>query len=112
MENIRRIYQKAVVNPILQVEDLWKGYDAYENGLNRVTAKKILGERSAAYMSARTVCKERKNLLDSTPKFWLAVPPTGTPKEVFILVVFFFFFYFFFFFFIFLFSLLIFFFFF
>ncbi|KJE88730.1 hypothetical protein, variant [Capsaspora owczarzaki ATCC 30864] len=81
MDRIRRTYQKAVVSPIAQVEDAWKGYDAYENGLNRITAKKLLAERSAAYMTARSSFKERKLILDTLPKNWMPVPVEGSARE-------------------------------
>ncbi|KNC69925.1 hypothetical protein SARC_17555, partial [Sphaeroforma arctica JP610] len=52
MVTLRETYQQAVVNPIqvfstrvymsLNVEGFWKEYDQYENGLNKLTARKLL----------------------------------------------------------------------
>eukprot|EP00123_Amoebidium_parasiticum_P011934 comp20998_c0_seq1/m.28158 comp20998_c0_seq1/g.28158 ORF comp20998_c0_seq1/g.28158 comp20998_c0_seq1/m.28158 type:complete len:745 (-) comp20998_c0_seq1:702-2936(-) len=81
MTALRQVYQKAVVNPIMNVEQLWKEYDQYENGLNKLTAKKLLQERSAAYMTARSVARERKTRSENLQRNMLAVPPKGTAKE-------------------------------
>lgn len=37
MDSMRRIYQRAVSIPLNNVEHLWKEYDQWENGLNRLT---------------------------------------------------------------------------
>lgn len=85
MDDIRRAYQRAVSVPLANVELIWREYDAYENGLNRITAKKFLAERSPAYMTARTIFREMKTLTDSLyrpniPKVpsW-AAPPSLSP---------------------------------
>ncbi|UZJ53960.1 hypothetical protein CBS101457_003280 [Exobasidium rhododendri] len=85
MDDIRRAYQRAVTVPLANIEFIWREYDAYENGLNRVTAKKFLAERSPAYMTARTVFREMKTLTDGlyrplVPKVpsW-AAPPSLSP---------------------------------
>lgn len=65
MDQLRRAFQSAVVVPLNQVESIWRDYDAYETSLNKLTAKKFLGERSPAYMQARTVLRELKQLTDA-----------------------------------------------
>lgn len=65
MDDIRRTYQRAVAIPLANVEQIWREYDAYENGLNRITAKKFLADRSAAYMTARGVLREMRTLTDN-----------------------------------------------
>lgn len=37
MDDVRRTYQRAIAVPLSNVEQIWREYDAYENGLNRVT---------------------------------------------------------------------------
>lgn len=64
MDDIRRAYQRAVAVPLAIVEQIWREYDAYENGLNRITAKKFLADRSPAYMTARSVFREMRTLTD------------------------------------------------
>ncbi|KAJ3169317.1 mRNA 3'-end-processing protein rna14 [Geranomyces variabilis] len=85
MDLLRRAYNRAIWIPLTNIEQIWKDYDAFENGLNKLTAKKFLSEKSAGYMTARTAIRELKTLLDpieKAQKSWLARPPTWTDKEV------------------------------
>lgn len=93
MDQLRRVYQRAVSVPLDSVEAIWREYDAYENGLNKVTAKKFLGEKSPAYMQARTVLRELKNRTKAlvrpalpTLPHWIAphlssAPTSGAERE-------------------------------
>jgi cleavage stimulation factor subunit 3 len=65
MDAIRRTFHIAITMPINNVEALWKDYDSYENGLNKLTAKKFIGEKSGAYMTARTALRELRNIHDT-----------------------------------------------
>ncbi|KAJ3140311.1 mRNA 3'-end-processing protein rna14 [Geranomyces variabilis] len=85
MDLLRRAYNRAIWIPLTNIEQIWKDYDAFENGLNKLTAKKFLSEKSAGYMTARTAIRELKTLLDpieKAQKTWVAKPPTWTDKEV------------------------------
>jgi cleavage stimulation factor subunit 3 len=92
MDDIRRTYQRAVAIPLMNVEQLWREYDGYENSLNRITAKKFLGDRSAAYMTARSVLREMRPLTDSLQRpvlprvpCWAIAPsldPVVTPMTI------------------------------
>ena len=62
MDLLRKIFRRAVVIPINQVEAIWREYDAYENALNKVTAKKFLAEISPGYMQARAVLRDLKRI--------------------------------------------------
>lgn len=75
MDQLRRVYQRAVCVPIDNVEAIWREYDAYESGLNKVTAKKFLGDRSPAYMQARTVLRELRKRTDSLERPSLPMLP-------------------------------------
>ncbi|KAI8384710.1 uncharacterized protein BYT42DRAFT_592831 [Radiomyces spectabilis] len=79
---MRRAYQKAVTIPLNNVEHLWKEYDQWENNLNRLTAKKFLGERSSAYMTARTALREMRTLTEHINRNIVPRPPQWTEKEV------------------------------
>lgn len=75
MDQLRRVFQRAVCIPLNQVEAIWRDYDAYETSLNKITAKKFLGERSPAYMQARAILKELRGLTDNLVKPALPVQP-------------------------------------
>ncbi|KAJ3341063.1 mRNA 3'-end-processing protein rna14 [Gonapodya sp. JEL0774] len=81
----RRTFHRAVGTPVSNVELLWKEYDNWENQLNKLTAKKFLGDKSPAYMNARTALKELRTLMEpieKVQKTWLPRPPQWTDKEV------------------------------
>lgn len=63
MDQIRRVYHRALGTPLEGIEALWHQYDAYENALNRVTAKKMLSDKSSTYMAARQAAKELATIL-------------------------------------------------
>lgn len=58
MDAARKVYHRALSTPLEGIEALWHEYDAYENGLNKLTAKKMLVDKSPAYMAARSAAKE------------------------------------------------------
>ncbi|KAI8148365.1 hypothetical protein BJV82DRAFT_263631 [Fennellomyces sp. T-0311] len=82
MDSMRRAYQKAVAIPLNNVEHLWKEYDQWENNLNRLTAKKFLGEKSSAYMTARTALREMRTLMENVNRGVIPKPPQWTEKEI------------------------------
>ncbi|CAO3666397.1 unnamed protein product [Umbelopsis ramanniana] len=82
MDSMRRVYQRAVAIPLNNVEHLWKEYDQWENGLNRLTAKNFLREKSSAYMTARTALHEMKAFADTINKSVVAKPTEWTESEV------------------------------
>lgn len=58
MDLTRKIYHRALLNPMEGLENLWHSYDSYENSLNKLTAKKLVAEKSSGYMAARSATKE------------------------------------------------------
>ena len=54
MDQLRKAYQRAVCVPISNVNTLWKEYDQFEMGLNKLTGRKFLAEKSPSYMSAKS----------------------------------------------------------
>ena len=39
MDALRKVYHRAVQIPLENVEVLWKDYEAFENGLNKITVR-------------------------------------------------------------------------
>ncbi|KAF8744703.1 Suf protein, partial [Rhizoctonia solani] len=97
MDALRRLYHRAVVIPLENVEQLWRELDQFENGLNKITAKKFLADLSPSYMTARTALREIRRLLDpleekaaapprdpaipAPPDFNLPTPPAWTESD-------------------------------
>jgi len=64
MDDLRRVYHRALSVPLNNIELIWRDYDQWESSLNKVTAKKFLADRSAAYMTARSALREMHGLVD------------------------------------------------
>lgn len=62
MDIKRKIFKKALVLPLNNIEKLWTSYTTFENELNTTTARKFIGEISGAYMTSRSCYKEWFNL--------------------------------------------------
>ncbi|CAI8586099.1 unnamed protein product [Vicia faba] len=81
MTIIRNVYQRAIITPTHQIEQLWKDYENFENSVSRQLAKGLIYEYQPKYNSARAVYRERKKYFDEIDWNMLAVPPTGSNKE-------------------------------
>ncbi|KAK2754062.1 Cleavage stimulation factor subunit 3 [Arachnomyces sp. PD_36] len=62
MDLLRKAYQKAICVPTHAVNTLWKEYDQFEMGLNKLTGRKFIQERSPSYMTARSSFTELQNI--------------------------------------------------
>ncbi|EDO40717.1 predicted protein [Nematostella vectensis] len=79
---IRRVYLRAVTTPIINVEAIWREYNTFEQGINKVLAKKLIDERTRDYMNARRMAKEYEALSRGLIKGAPSIPPQGTPEEM------------------------------
>lgn len=64
MDLTRKIYHRALLNPMEGLETLWHSYDSYENSLNKLTAKKLVAEKSSGYMAARSSTRELLEIIN------------------------------------------------
>lgn len=78
---IRKVYHRAVITPILNIELVWKDYTLFEQNVNPMIAEKLTGERSRDYMMARRVAKENEAITRGLNKMAPSVPPTGSAEE-------------------------------
>ena len=62
MDQMRKAYQRAICVPIANVNTLWKEYDQFEMGLNKLTGRKYLAEKSPSYMSAKSANTALENI--------------------------------------------------
>jgi cleavage stimulation factor subunit 3 len=84
MDALRKVYRRAVQIPLENVEQLWTQYEAFEMGLNKLTAKKFMSEQSPAHMQARTVLRQltiHLNGLGSPSGMFLPAPATFSSQE-------------------------------
>ncbi|KAH9415072.1 Cleavage stimulation factor subunit 3 [Dermatophagoides pteronyssinus] len=78
---VRRVYQRGIVIPMLNIETFWKEYLAYEQSINSMFVDKAIADRSKDYMNARRVAKEFEAITRGLNRNAPAVPPQSTPEE-------------------------------
>ncbi|KAJ5918797.1 hypothetical protein N7454_009941 [Penicillium verhagenii] len=78
MDLLRKAYQKAICVPTQAVNALWKEYDQFEMGLNKLTGRKFLQEHSPSYVTARSSYTELQNITRDLVRTSLArLPPVA-----------------------------------
>ncbi|WAR09068.1 CSTF3-like protein [Mya arenaria] len=78
---VRKVFQRGVINPMINIEQLWKDYGHYENSINPLIAKKMIEDRSRDYMNARRVSKEYEVVTRGLNRNLPSVLPKNTPEE-------------------------------
>ncbi|CAH1799459.1 unnamed protein product [Owenia fusiformis] len=78
---VRKVYQRAVINPMIGIEQVWKEYNQYEQAINPLIAKKMVEDRGKAYANAKRVSKEYENMTKGLQRNLPSIPPTNTPEE-------------------------------
>lgn len=81
ISSLRKLYHRAIENPMHNLETIWKDYDTFENDLNKILAKAMLNEHSSKYMAAKSVYRERKRYYEGILRNMLARPPSGSVKD-------------------------------
>ncbi|XP_031552725.1 cleavage stimulation factor subunit 3-like [Actinia tenebrosa] len=79
---IRRVFQRAVTTPIINVEAIWREYNTFEQGINKTLAKKLIDDKTRDYMNARRMSKEFEALTRGLVRGAPSTPHLGTPEEV------------------------------
>ncbi|GLB33223.1 putative suf-domain-containing protein [Lyophyllum shimeji] len=82
MDALRKVYHRAVQIPLENVESLWQELEAFENNLNRITAKKFMADLSPAHMQARTTLRQ---LVNHVSALYPAPPPATANRPELIL---------------------------
>ncbi len=78
---IRQTYQRAIANPMHDLDKLWKDYESFENLTSKPTAKQILSEQNPRFKTAWNKYKEKKQVREGLLLNMLARPPCGSHKE-------------------------------
>lgn len=79
---VRRVYQRGVVNPMLNIENFWKDYIAYEQSINPMIADKMISDRSRDYMNARRVTKEYEAITKGLNRNFPAFAPNNRQEDL------------------------------
>nr|CAB3234132.1 cleavage stimulation factor subunit 3 [Phallusia mammillata] len=78
---VRRVYQRGCVNPMINIEQLWREYAQYEQGINPIIAKKMVDDKTREYSNARRAAKELEAMTRSLQRHNPATPPNGSSEE-------------------------------
>ncbi|GAA5850924.1 hypothetical protein JCM8547_009132 [Rhodosporidiobolus lusitaniae] len=81
MDALRKAFTRAVQTPINNVEAIWQDYNAFENNLSKMTAKKFIAELSPSYMTARKTLRELRAQHDNLPTPTLPSRPKWSSSE-------------------------------
>lgn len=79
---VRKVYQRGIINPMTNIEQLWKDYVSYEQSINPIIADKMIQDRSRDYMNARRVAKEYEAVTRGLNRNAPSTPPQGLLEEV------------------------------
>jgi cleavage stimulation factor subunit 3 len=81
---LREIYQKAICNPMDDLDRYWREYEDLEMKAGEHLATQLLPEFRPKYLNAKTVFKERKRMCQGLQVDRISIPPTfdGSVSEV------------------------------
>ena len=77
-----QVYQRGIITPMANIEQLWKDYLDFEKNINPIIAEKMNIERGRDYMNARRVGKDLEAETRGLNRHLPSVPPTGLPEEI------------------------------
>lgn len=80
---LRKVYQRAVRNPMHEVDGVWAQYRHFEEttNSNKDLGRGLLAEAQPKYVAARSECRTRRIRREGLALHAWAVPPRGRPKE-------------------------------
>ncbi|VDN53119.1 unnamed protein product [Dracunculus medinensis] len=79
---VRKVYQRGVITPMVNVEQLWAEYCSYEKSVNATLAEKLIAERNKDYQVAKRTSKSLEQVTRGLNRQAVSVPPRGTPAEM------------------------------
>uniref|UniRef100_A0A0R3S461 Suf domain-containing protein n=1 Tax=Elaeophora elaphi TaxID=1147741 RepID=A0A0R3S461_9BILA len=79
---VRKVYQRGVVTPMINIEQLWAEYCAYEKSVNATLAEKLIAERNKEYQVAKRISKSLEQVTRGLNRQAVSVPPRGTAAEM------------------------------
>lgn len=76
MDALRRLYHRAVVIPLENVEQLWRELDQFENGLNKITVRCVTSFLSTCvlHLVTMTMTSTMFMILNRLKNSWLICP--------------------------------------
>uniref|UniRef100_A0A914E9A4 Suppressor of forked domain-containing protein n=1 Tax=Acrobeloides nanus TaxID=290746 RepID=A0A914E9A4_9BILA len=79
---IRKVYQRGIATPMLNIEQLWNEYTSYEKGINPTLAEKLIADKNKDFQNAKKVTRQLENLMRGINRQAISVPPRGSAAEM------------------------------
>ncbi|CAJ0581719.1 unnamed protein product, partial [Mesorhabditis spiculigera] len=79
---VRRVYQRGIAVPMLNIEQLWSDYCNYEKSINATLAEKLIAEKSKDYQASRRVARSMETVCRGLNRQAVSVPARGTVAEL------------------------------
>ncbi|KAK5000031.1 mRNA 3'-end-processing protein rna14 [Elasticomyces elasticus] len=75
MDLLRKTYQRAICVPTEKLTGIWKEYEQFEMGLNKVTGRKYVQEKSPHYITARTTYTRLQTITKHLKRYVVPILP-------------------------------------
>ncbi|KAL6735069.1 hypothetical protein Aduo_005546 [Ancylostoma duodenale] len=79
---VRKIYQRGISTPMVNIESLWSDYCTYEKNINPTLAEKLISERNKEYQVSKKIAKQLETVTRGVNRQAVSVPPRGTAPEM------------------------------
>ncbi|KAK6734378.1 hypothetical protein RB195_017890 [Necator americanus] len=79
---VRKIYQRGISTPMVNIESLWSDYCNYEKNINPTLAEKLISERNKEYQVSKKIAKQLESVTRGVNRQAVSVPPRGTAPEM------------------------------
>ncbi|CAD6192040.1 unnamed protein product [Caenorhabditis auriculariae] len=79
---VRRVYQRALLTPMHNIDTLWNDYCSYEKSVNNTLAEKLISERNKDYAVSKRVEKQMEIMTRGLNRQAVSVPSRGTATEL------------------------------
>uniref|UniRef100_A0A914X8Q0 Suppressor of forked domain-containing protein n=1 Tax=Plectus sambesii TaxID=2011161 RepID=A0A914X8Q0_9BILA len=79
---VRKVYQRGIVTPMLNIEQLWAEYCSFEKSINATLAEKLIAERTRDYQAAKRVSRQLETATRGLNRQAVSVPTRGSAAEL------------------------------
>ncbi|KAI9178755.1 mRNA 3'-end-processing protein rna14 [Blastocladiella emersonii ATCC 22665] len=76
LDELSAVYQRAIAFPHANVEPIWREWEVFENGRNKLAARKIIQDRVQTFVASRNGFRALRSFWDAVDKF---APVTTAP---------------------------------
>ncbi|KAF8361303.1 suf-1 [Pristionchus pacificus] len=79
---VRKVYQRAIVTPMMNIDKIWDEYQQYEKSVNPTLAEKLIMERNKDFQISRRIARQLEQITRGINRQAVSVPSRGTVGEM------------------------------